>query len=342
MIFGLILGRISIRPFFMNMHPYINSFAKLLEEVNVDNVSNEAYCRDYLQHLIDHKSYYLKIYADLLKDCLDKTMHNNSDIQLVDFGCGNGLLGLFAVHCGFKNVLLIDIDHKFVQAAKNLASILNLQASFLQGSYNDLKNIKPDILLGVDVFEHVYNAEGFLYKIRSLNSNVVMGFITASNPWNKHIVKQLKQLQWQDEHIGNSTGGLLGNLHPPYKEIRREIIAGYNVKHEDQLVEATRGLCGDDLENAINIYLKSHRLPIPPHGNNTCHPVSGSWTERLYTPEELHSLFFCDGYNYEIQSGFYNSTGTSVKSFLKGVLNLLILIFGKKIAPWIKILHFKN
>lgn len=317
-------------------------FSSKLLKVDPTAISEDKYCKAYLQHLMQHHAYYLKIYAGLLDNVLKNSSKPKAEAQLIDFGCGNGLLGLFAAFCGVKDVVLVDSEATFVQAAKKLANALNLKATFIVGSYSDLTTLKPDVLIAVDVIEHVYDPADFLSVIRSLNPNVSMGFVTVSNPWNKKIMKRLMQLQWQDEHVGNVTGGLMGDKHPPYKEMRRAIIEKSSVGNNENLLNATRGLYGKYLDEAIRNFSATGFLPTPPHGNNTCNPVTGSWTERLFTPQEYQNLFFCDGYRYEIQPGFYNSTGLSVKSLIKGTFNMIIGIFGNKIAPWIQIFHFKS
>src|SRR3954471_10996003 len=109
-----------------NFRQNIPQFEKLLDNVNVESSSSELYCRKYLGHLLQHKRYYLTIYADVLEKLISHSNQKAADILLIDFGAGNGLLGIFAKFCGFKKLFINDIDEKFITAARNLALQINV------------------------------------------------------------------------------------------------------------------------------------------------------------------------------------------------------------------------
>ena len=96
-----------------NFNKYSDAFEKKLELIVVDEISAELYCKRYLNHLLQHKKYYLAIYADVLNKLMQHLPKKKEDISLIDFGAGNGLLGIFAKYCGFKKIFLNDIDEKF-------------------------------------------------------------------------------------------------------------------------------------------------------------------------------------------------------------------------------------
>ena len=50
-------------------------FERKLDNLRVDEVSPETYCRKYLQHLLQHKKYYLAIYADVLEKAIKRIHH---------------------------------------------------------------------------------------------------------------------------------------------------------------------------------------------------------------------------------------------------------------------------
>ena len=65
---------------------------------------------------------------------------------LADYGCGNGLLGLFAKYCGFKIVLLCDTNADFTQAARALSAAIAVPAdAYVHGDIHQLAdaNIYP-------------------------------------------------------------------------------------------------------------------------------------------------------------------------------------------------------
>jgi 2-polyprenyl-3-methyl-5-hydroxy-6-metoxy-1,4-benzoquinol methylase len=323
---------------------HIRLFLKLLHQVDVQRISNNPYCIQYFNQITTHGAYYLSIYHHVLDTVIERCNRQPGDIRLIDYGCGNGVLGLFAKYCGFKNVVLADVDADFVHAARNLAQQMNLAVDVIPGSMDELQHHPADALVATDVIEHIYHLPSFFKKVEQLNPELVTVFTTASNPWNPRVVKKLKTLQWKDENVGNPGGGLSGNPHPAYRSIREDIIRPYLSSPSDviAMVNATRGLKRDDILQAIETFKLHQTLPNPAPDNNTCHPETGSWTERIYTPQELEAAFAAGGFSCNFKSGFYNGFDGGVKSVLKKGLNLLISIFGKRIAPWILITGFKK
>lgn len=323
-------------------------FEKLLENVNGKKVTADTYCQKYLGHLLDHKKYYLAIYADVLEKLCLHSEKKREQLSLIDLGAGNGLLGIFAKFCGFDKVYINDIDEKFVEAAKALASILNIGIDgFITG---DIKNIQsffstqsPDAIIGTDVIEHIYNLDDFFDSIRQLNSSMVTIFTTASNPKNYFKIKRIKKLQLKDEYEGGAPAdfALFGDrpLEAFYK-IRKEIICT-ELKTADeatinQLAKATRGMNKADIITAAQVFKVIGKIPKPlSHPTNTCNPLSSSWTERILPVSEYRSLYESHGMHLKIYNGFYNEYRSGIKKILNKLLNISTNIAGIYFAPYI-------
>ena len=173
----------------------ITAFEKLLDAVIIDETSPEIYCRKYLGHLLHHRKYYLAIYADVLEKLISHSEKTASEISLIDFGAGNGLLGIFSKYCGFKNVFINDIDKKFVDASRKLAKQVNVPIDdYIPGDIHAVqsffKNELPDAIVGTDVIEHIYSLEDFFSTIKKINPSMVSVFTTASNPKNYFKIRQ--------------------------------------------------------------------------------------------------------------------------------------------------------
>lgn len=333
-----------IRVFMSLPRHHIHSFLELLQKVDEQQVSEHPYCVDYFKHIKENGKFYLEIYHRVLETVIEKCNRTPASIRLIDFGCGNGVLGLYARFCGFQLVLLSDHDPAFAQSAERLSALLNVSVEVTREKINDWKNVQADALVATDVIEHIYHLPSFFKTIQQLNPNMIMVFTTAANSHNPLLVKKIKKLQWKDEHEGSALGGLSGNPHPPYRTLREEIIQQHIPipVEEDALVQATRGMIREDIVKATEVFLKHHTLPEPAPQLNTCHPETGSWTERIYADEDLKSAFGAGGFTCVITPGFYNASHQDVKGVIKYILNLLIPVFGKKIAPWIMITGYKN
>jgi len=333
---------------------FISDFEKKLSDIIVDDISPELYCRKYLSHLLLHKKYYLAIYANVLNKLMLQSSKAKEEILLIDVGAGNGLLGIFAKYCGFKKVIINDIDDKFVNASRKLAEQLDIKIDgFATGDINSVqsyfKNETPDAVVATDVIEHIYDLDDFFAGIQKMNPSMISVFTTASNPFNPFKVKELKKIQIKDELKGGDPGDhILFGESPlePFLKIREQIIKkNYPVltdKEISVLATETRGMVENDIITAVDEYKLSGKFPVPADGMNTCNPLNGSWTERILSPEAYISLYNNAGFTCKFYAGFYNDYEGGLKNFAKKLLNAGITTFGKRISPYIVIVGFKK
>lgn len=334
---------------------YISSFEQLLLGVDPAMLSEEIYCRKYFIHLRDNSRYYLSIYASVLEKLLQNSQLEKHRICLLDYGAGNGLLGIFACYCGFGCVALNDIDSQFLESARKLSQILRVEIdAFIAG---DIQQIKEhpyanhlNAIAGTDVIEHIYNLDDFFAAIQSINPSTISVFTTASNPLNFFKVRKLRQLQRKDELEGGEPGDfLLFGSEPlqPYYQIRKaiilEILPGINPDELSILATHTRGLNLEDIKKAVDQYSFNKTLPVlmlDPY--NTCNPLTGSWTERILPLQDYASLYKKNGFSLFIYHGFYNKYKKGLKGLVSNVLNRLIPIFKHRISPFIVFVGVKK
>ena len=93
----------------------------------------------------------------------------------------------------------------------------------------------------------------------------------------------------------------------------------------------------DDINKALNRYIESNEFPdYPSHPFNTCHPLTGSWTERLLTTEEYQSVYQKAGFTLNLKNGHYDiHKKPFYRSVLNQVLNACIPLGGKSLAPYL-------
>lgn len=315
----------------------ISKFCQVLESVNSANIPMAMYPRQYLEHLLLHKQYYVGIYSTVLNHILSCSTRSKRDISLIDYGAGNGLLGLFAKFCGFRKVILIDLSPEFIESAKRLATTTAISVDFfVEGTIDDLEiNVTgtPDAIVGTDIIEHIYDLDSFLGVLKKLNSNTVTVFSTASNNKNWLKRRSLMKIQRKDEWIGWEKDNF-GIAYPSFRQLRRQIIlnelTGLTEEETELLVTATRGLKKEDIITACTNFKQSGQTPSPiPHPTNTCDPLTGSWTERLLSFKEYHDLYRSHSFKLRIYKGFYNSTGNTLKDYILALINKCIQYSGK-------------
>ena len=334
----------------------ILSFAALLQQRGtaafprgVAPSPGETYPQRYLQHLIKSSVYYSHVYAHILNQLLRERGGDRSALQLLDYGAGNGLLGLMAVYTGFGQVYLNDQDAGFLNAARQLALSLELEpAGFIEGGIEKVQTFfthrqPPDLIAGSDVIEHIYDLTGFMNTLQYINPRLICAFSTACNPCNPLQRMRFRKVQLRDEYRGGTP-----DIHPLFAGqpiaafllTRRRIIESYagNQLTEIQLNElakTSRGLIKQDIEHAVDIYLTTGQYPAPEHPTNTCDPITGSWSERMLSLQTYHQLFCSGGFSLSVRDGFYNQFDKGKASVLRRLANQLIPISGHVLAPYI-------
>jgi len=326
----------------------IQGFEKLLDNIGIISITKDSYCNQYLQHLLQHKRYYLEMYVGLFEQLLRHIELPIEKISLIDYGCGNGLMGIFAKYCGFKKLVLIDVDEVFVQSAKNLSICLNVNPDqFIVGDietyFEQLQGEGADAIVGTDVIEHIYDLSHFFGTLSSINSNMVSVFSTASNPANLHKARQLRKLHYHDEYVGgiaHTLAHLEQAPHAAFSVMRKNIIQAIASDFDEQtltnLISATRGLNKADIIAFVNQYKATGQfISKPTDATNTCNPLTSSWTERILSIQTYQTIYLQHQFELSVSAGYYNTTKKGVKKYLAIFLNELIRFFGIKFAPYI-------
>mgnify|MGYP003337637528 CR=1 FL=1 len=155
---------------------------------------------------------------------------------------------------------------------------------------------------------------------------------TASNAANPFIVRRLKKLQQMDELEGSQPKS--GNLtfaesHESFLTIRKKIIQSVSGEMDEEeinvLAKRTRGMIERDIILSVENYLQGGNLPPEPtHPTNTCHPITGSWTEKLVSVDEYHFIFKNYYNQLIIQPGFYNEFSPSIKVVIYKIVNRIL------------------
>jgi 2-polyprenyl-3-methyl-5-hydroxy-6-metoxy-1,4-benzoquinol methylase len=328
--------------------------AKVKEKINIQFDIND-YPNVYLSYLLSHLEYFIKIYSVVLNRSLKDANLNIDQASLADLGAGNGMLAIFAKYCGFNKVYINDIDKTFIKSAKYLSSQLSIYPDdFIEGDISDVCHYfnmrnSPDIIVGIDMIEHVYDLEYFIQSLFTLKELKSVIFTTGSNPQNFFKVKQLRKIQYNDEYVGGNPGEYLlygANETKPFIEIRKEIIRNiYSFPDllTEKLAQLSRGLIKIDIELAVKKYIETGVFPYKPTDSyNTCNPISGSWSERIIPIKDYRKLFMKPGTRFVIKSGFYNGQEKTIKSLLLKGINILLPLFGLRFAPFIILSSAKN
>lgn len=112
---------------------------------------------------------------------INNNTNNLKGIKILDVGCGGGLISEPLARLG-ADITGIDASEKNIQAAKIHAKKNNIKINYIHGSPEQL-NLKEnfDVLLNLEIVEHVDNIELFLKSCRNLLKNNGIMFTATLN-----------------------------------------------------------------------------------------------------------------------------------------------------------------
>jgi 2-polyprenyl-3-methyl-5-hydroxy-6-metoxy-1,4-benzoquinol methylase len=334
----------------------IDSFNEKFKGLSSASFGLEGYPASYCDHLLSSLDYYSAIYKCVIGLAVQKINKPINELSVLDYGAGNGFLGMFARHYGFAKVWMCDPSEVFLEAAKKTASVMNINVEdFILGDINTANNffrergVKPDIILATDVIEHIYDLNSFFGRLKELNSNLTFVFTTASNPYNYYKVKQLHKFQHKDEWVGYKDLSkkeleTKGVSSLSFYEQRGKIIQANFPSLPDtltrRLAKDTRGKRKDDIIRSVGHFLNNKQAIVPPEDPHwVCDPETGSWTERILPVSTYEKLFTEHGFSFSMHNGFYNEySKKGLKALILKFLNRQINKhhgLGKYVAPFI-------
>ncbi|MBR6789190.1 MAG: 50S ribosomal protein L11 methyltransferase [Clostridia bacterium] len=134
---------------------------------------------------------------------------NLNDANVLDVGCGSGILGISALKLGAKNCTLIDIDPQAVEATSSNLTLNNLTADVIEGDLAEkykgvadvvLANLTADILLRLrDSLPKVTKQGSLIIMSGIINAranDVINGYIN-DNSGEFSLVTNLREGEWQ-------------------------------------------------------------------------------------------------------------------------------------------------
>ena len=140
-------------------------------------ITKETFDYDWTNNNTVHHNYLIKSISDILKDM------NTSDMDLLDIGCGNGVL-TSEISKFFKHTTGIDLSGTGIEFAQNLKNEkLNFENVSLDEMIERRKKFK--FITTNEVIEHQYLPDEFLNKIYKLLDDE--GTLLITTPYNGYI-----------------------------------------------------------------------------------------------------------------------------------------------------------
>ena len=187
----------------------------------------------------------LELIIDDIKRNFKTTEDQNkplSNISILDIGCGGGLMSEPLARLGAK-VTGIDAVEKNVKSAQIHAEQNGLDINYLQSTVEELDNKnKFDVVLNLEVIEHVNNQELFVSKSCELINDNGLIFIATIN-------KTLFSLVFAKYFAEYVLGFLPKGTHEWSKFLTPEDLYGYLIKNKFEVLQ-TKGINYNPIKDA--------------------------------------------------------------------------------------------
>lgn len=307
----------------------MNSLAHTLKSIDYDALPLSDYSRSYILQLLPNIDYYMAIYHRCLRRVLDAAAKRPDELTLVDYGGGHGFLSLTAKRCGVGKVVYVDLNPQAAEAVRAVSQavgegpdVVLTGDSVTLRSWCKENNVVPDILIGMDVIEHIYRLEDFFADIYAVSPRVKMLFTTGSTPYNPWVRRRLRRIMESDEsQFFHMRWAFIQEHFPDMPEQERVSWAF-----------CTRGLNYEDILRCMD---GDRHLPWM-DAYNTCDPATGSWTERIVPISVYRGMLSPYGARLRVHKGFYNANRPGLKGFASDLLNALLhLPLTHWLAPFI-------
>lgn len=285
-----------------------------LKALNLRDLQLGSASRKALRSTLDAAQYYLEIYNFSLDKVLSLCKLAPSEMTIVDFGGGHGLLSILAKRVGFGRVIYVDSDTEAFRTVGVLSQTLGSGPDvMIQGDARKLsewchKNaVCPNALLGMEVLDKIYVLDDFFGALHEVSTQMKMMFTTSATPFNNKVVRRLHKTM-QKAEVGTATRK--GYWQMRYNHIK-SIHPDMSDREAEQWARDTRGLSYPDIDRAVEA--QSPNLLLDPH--NTCDPATGQWVSRILPVDDYRQLLTPYGFNLAVLPGRCNDHCRGLKAW---------------------------
>lgn len=321
---------------------------RLIRGLDEESIPLSSLGRHQLTNLKPQINLALKNYRHILDSVRRRARRDLSDLVLVDYGGGLGVMTLLARQLGVATVIYNDIYESSLRDAQSMANAVGLPAHhYVCGDIGNLVKftqelpISCDAIVSYDVLEHIYDLTQYFLQVRLITRDIltlVMGTgANTHNPWIRR-AETRKHLDSEYKDLPKKWGEGMRDTQHSYLSVRADIIRAHapDLKEEyvAQLARSTRGLVKPMIERCVDEFRRTGRIAyLPDHPTNTCCPHTGYWVERLTEASAYVRMLEQAGFRVRVSGGYYSD-----KSIVRRLVNRTIETLGRRslfIAPYI-------
>jgi ubiquinone/menaquinone biosynthesis C-methylase UbiE len=315
-----------------------------LKSLDLGTLKLSDYSKNYLNFLIDDIWETLSRFEQVIREAISHSPKQVSQMTVIDYGGGTGLLSLLAKEMGFKSVIYNDIFEGSCKDVKVLAKACSLKLeAVLHGDAADLVGYlnnsltQTDLIVSYDVIEHVYDVKKNFEAFSRLDiAPKVIVYGSGANIRNPFYTREVRksQLSVENEDRKQSYGHKASDSLKSYMNLRKDIIRQISPSLDENALEylarSTRGLIKSDIEKGVREYMLQGNLSYQiSHPTNTCDPITGNWCEHLLDFNWLTSTAHSLGYHADISKGKYSPDRFTKRNIFRSIFNIANVTFGR-------------
>ncbi|MBI4267439.1 MAG: class I SAM-dependent methyltransferase [Chloroflexi bacterium] len=275
--------------------------------------------RDFASYFYQYFRYYfnspvrLKQYYQFCKHVFDTTQAKNKNV--LDVGCGFGLISVHLASFGAKTVSAIDANEEKIAVFQKILSRLSPTPDNIKVKLGDALDLEYedncfDVVVVNEVLSHVREPDSLIHGIHRVLQPGGILYLKDGNNDLDIAGKYRRQRFWSRREYGPvDESSIRGTEKPiPWLQVRREIIRG-NYPHLDTktlnlLAKDTAGMYGNEIDNAVKDYLQEGSIVDKPAFKYR-DPVTGEYNEAEFSPYQLKKELENNGFSAVVIRPFF-------------------------------------
>ncbi len=313
----------------------------VLEQLSlIFQMSREKAEHEFAPYFYNYFKYYfdsparLNQYSQFCKHIFD--MAQAKDKNILDIGCGFGLISIHLATFGAQMVSAVDANEEKINVLQKILSRFNPPLSNIEAKLGDALNLEYaddyfDAVVANETISHMRDPDIFLREINRILRPGGIFYLKDSNNALEIVGRYRRQKFWKGREYGPvDETSIRGTERPiPWLLVRKEIIRRnypqLSAMTLDLLAKETAGMYGDEIAGAVDGYLRGGKVLNKP-AFKFRDPVTGEYNEIDFNPYLLKKKFGKSGFYAELVRPY--SPKRPLLSIKGMLINLAIYIIG--------------
>lgn len=275
--------------------------------------------------------------------------------QILDIGCGFGLMSIFLGSFGAAKVIGVDSNQEKIAGFESLLKMVSIEDGIVKAELGDACNLayledRFDVIIANDVLSHVRDLGIFQEEVTRVLRPGGRLYVYDDN--NKLFLPNLLERRriWQKCESGPSDNLTMRGTDEglSYAEMREKMILDLepdcNPSQLKYLVKQTAGMYGKEIKSAVFQFKETGKITNRKRFKYR-NPRTGEFPERPLNPYTILKSLRCKGFSCWALPTFFFGKLTGFKGNIKKALWLIFKIIPSLsfiMAPSFRILFLKN